>query len=175
MKTVAAFALLIVCFAVSALAQTPDPTQAKKTEMKKLEKMAGLWKGSGWIQQGPKRENFTGGELVQVKLDGLALLVEGKFTNSEGRVIHQTLAVLNCNEQNSGYDFSTFLANGIAGVHPFKVVGDHFEWGFEIPNAGIVRYTIKIDDTTWSETGEFSRDGKTWMQNFEMKLTRALQ
>ena len=152
--------------------QGSNAADAKKAEMKKLEKMAGQWKGSGWIQQGPQRETFIGGETVQKKLDGLAMLVEGNFTNPAGKVIHQTLAILTCNEKMTGYDFATYLANGISGVHDFKIVGDHFEWGFDIPNAGTVRYKIMIDETTWSEIGEFSRDRKTWMQNFEMKLNK---
>ncbi|CAN5449656.1 hypothetical protein BH10ACI2_BH10ACI2_18010 [soil metagenome] len=172
MKITLLILLTVVAGAVSIGAQVTDGVAAKKAEMKKLEKMAGQWKGSGWIQQGPNRETFTGGEMVQTKLDGLALLVEGNFKNPEGKVIHQTMAVLNCNEKLSGFDFATYLMNGMGGVHDFKVVGDHFEWGFQIPNVGTVRYTIKISDTNWSEIGEFSRDGKTWMQNFEMKLDR---
>ena len=140
--------------------------------MKKIEKMVGHWKGSGWIQQGPKRETFTGGETVQMKLDGLAVLVEGNFANPEGKVIHQTLAVMSCNDRMTGYNFATYLANGLTGVHGFKVGGDHFEWGFPIPNVGTVRYTIKVDDKSWFEIGEFSRDGTTWSKNFEMKLDR---
>jgi hypothetical protein len=164
--------LLFLASAISSFGQAANNVESKKAEMKKVEKMAGQWKGSGWIQQGPKRETFTGGEVVQKKLDGLALLVEGNFANPEGKLIHQTLAVLSCNEKMSGYDFATYLANGITGVHEFTAVGDHFEWGFQIPNVGAVRYSIKIDDTSWTEVGEFSRDGKSWFKNFEMKLDR---
>ena len=155
-----------------AFAQEPNGADLKKAEMKKLEKMAGQWKGSGWIQQGPKRETFTGVENVQKKVDGLAVLVEGKFSNPEGKVIHETLAVLSYDDALKNYRFATYLANGITGVQDFRVVGDHYEWGFQIPNAGTVRYTIKIDTDTWSEIGEFSRDGKSWFKNFEMKLDR---
>ena len=167
-----AFILILITFVLSASAQVPNTAEAKKTEMKKLEKMAGQWRGSGWIQQGPQRETFTGTETVQMKLDGLALLVEGNFSSPEGKVIHQTLAVLSSNDKMTGYNFATYLANGIAGIQDFQVFSDHFEWGFPIPNVGQVRYTIKVDDLTWSEIGEFSRDGKTWSKNFEMKLDR---
>lgn len=163
--------VLFVC-ANFAFAQAPNAVELKKTEMKKLDKMAGQWKGSGWIQRGPQRETFTGTETVQKKLDGLALLVEGKFANAEGKVIHETLAVLSCDDKMSGYKFATYLANGITGLQDFKVVGDHYEWGFEIPSAGTVRYMIRIDYTSWLEVGEFSRDGKLWFQNFEMKLNK---
>ena len=173
MKLTIIFGLFFICaFAGMAFGQGPASVESKKVEMKKIEKMAGQWKGSGWIQQGPNRETFTGGETVQMKVDGLAMLVEGNFANPEGKVIHQTLAVLSCNDKMTGYNFATYLANGLTGVHDFKVVSDHFEWGFPIPNVGTVRYTIKVDEKSWFEIGEFSRDGTTWSKNFEMKLDR---
>lgn len=172
MKIYPLIILIYLTFVFTAVGQEPNSTDIKKTEMKKLGKMAGQWKGSGWLQQGKTRENFTGTEMVQKKLDGLALLVEGKFMDSEGKVSHETLAVLSYDDALKNYRFATYLANGITGVQDFKIVGDHFEWGFQILNTGTVRYTIKIDDTTWFEIGEFSRDGKTWAKNFEMKLEK---
>ncbi len=172
MKLATITVLILSAMTMIGYSQGPDQTGLKKAEMKKVEKMVGHWKGSGWIQQGPKRETFTGTETVQSKLDGLATLVEGNFANTEGKVIHQTLAVLSYDDAKKNYRFATYLANGNGGVQDFKIVGDHFEWGFEIPNFGTVRYTIRVDDTTWFEIGEFSRDGKTWMQNFEMKLDK---
>ncbi|MFZ1701950.1 MAG: hypothetical protein WBO10_05050 [Pyrinomonadaceae bacterium] len=173
MKVHFALILMIVSGVFSVAGQEADLVAGKKAEMKKLEKMAGQWKGSGWIQRGPTRETFAGMETVQSKLDGLTLLVEGNFVDPKGKIIHQTLAVLSANHEMSGYDFSTYLANGNSGMQEFKIVGDHYEWGFQIPNVGAVRYTIKIDEKTWFEIGEFSRDGgKTWMKNFEMSLVR---
>ncbi len=164
---------LAFCLLVNAgFGQDPAAADAKRAQMKKIEKLAGQWRGSGWIQRGPQRETFTGTETVQSKLDGLALLVEGTFANPAGKIIHQTLAVLSPNDKLNGYVFTTYLLNGISSVQDFQVIGDHFEWGFPIPNVGQVRYTIKVDDVTWFEIGEFSRDGKTWAKNFEMKIDR---
>lgn len=154
-----------------AAAQGDNAVELQRTEMKKLEKLAGQWKGGGWIQQGATRETFTGTETVQKKLEGLALLVEGRFTNPQGRVIHETLAVLAFAPKNSGYRFRTYLAAGASGEHDLKIVGDDFHWGFETPN-GTIRYIIKADDKVWFETGEFSRDGKNWIKFFEMKLDK---
>ncbi|MEP6944740.1 MAG: hypothetical protein ABJA02_02400 [Acidobacteriota bacterium] len=165
--------MMIVAAAAAVSAQDPAVAQLKKTELQKLDKMVGQWKGSGWIQQGPKRDTFTGTETVQSKVGGLATMVEGKFANPEGKVIHETLAVISYDEKLKVDRMSTYLASGLSGEYDFRVVGDAYEWGFDIPNAGTVRYTIKIDATTWHEIGEFSRDGgKTWFQTFEMKLER---
>src|SRR5690349_2784567 len=122
--------------------------------------MVGQWKGSGWIQQGPKRETFTGTETVQRKIDGLALLGEGKFANPEGKVIHETLAVLAFDPRAKGYKFRTYLASGMSGEHDFRIVADAFQWGFGFPG-GEIRYTIKTANDVWFEIGEYSKDGKT--------------
>lgn len=163
---------LFTCAALTASAQENFNPEGQRAEMKKLESLAGQWKGSGWIQQGPKRETFTGTETVQRKLDGLALLVEGKFQNSEGKTIHETLAVLGFDPKMKGYRFRTYLFDGRSGEHDFKIVGDAFHWGFSF-TGGTVRYIITTNNNVWLEIGEFSRDdGKTWMKFFEMKLEK---
>jgi hypothetical protein len=163
----------IFLFALSSLvfAQEMPSADGQRAEMKKLESLAGQWKGAGWIQQGAKRETFTGTETVQRKLDGLALLVEGKFSNAEGKIIHETLAVLSFDAKAKNYRFRTYLASGMSGEHDFKLLADGFEWGFQFP-AGTIRYIIKTNNDVWFETGEFSGDGKTWMKIFEMKLEK---
>lgn len=160
--------LLAGFMSLSAQENTAD---LQRGEVKKLESMIGVWKGSGWIQQSAKRETFTGTETVQRKIDGLALLVEGKFMSSEGKVIHETLAVLSFNPKDSKYRFSTYLASGRTGEQDFKLIPDGYEWGFQSP-MGTIRYVIKTTNDVWLETGEFSKDGKTWVKFFEMKLEK---
>lgn len=82
--------------------------EEQRIAMKKLELWAGKWEGSGWMQQGSVKETFTGTENVQRKIDGLAMLVEGKFTNKENVVIHETLAVVSYNPKTKNYDFNTY-------------------------------------------------------------------
>ena len=173
MKKMILCAMLLAAAAGAAMAQAAPGAEQKLAEMKKLDKLVGTWKGSGWIQRGKERENFTGAETVQSKLGGLAVLVEGKHFDAAGKVIHETLAVLSYNPQKKAYDFATYLANGVAGVNELKAVGDHYEWGFEIPNFGTMRYTIRIENNKWLEIGEISRDGgNTWTKNFEMTLDK---
>lgn len=173
--------LIVFCFYLgvnfaAAQMNEAEVTAAKRSEMKKLDRLVGQWKGSGWIQQGKERESFTGTETVQRKIDGLALLVEGRFTSKmpsgEEKVIHETLAVLSYNLQTKIYDFDTFLASGRAGKHEFKAVEDGWEWGFKFPQ-GTVRYKIKIADNTWTEIGEITMNGKDWTKFFEMNLKKA--
>lgn len=163
---------VFLCVSVAS-AQADQTVELKRTEMKKIEKMVGQWKGAGWIQQGPKRETFTGTEMVQRKLDGLALIVEGKFSNEAGKVIHETLAVISYEPKETKYDFRTYLASGLGGDYEIKPTETGWQWGFNV-ESGTIRYTIKIENDTWSEIGEFSRDGKTWMKFFEMNLKKVV-
>ena len=165
----AVFVLLAGIINVSA--QQQNNAELQRAEVKKLESMVGKWQGSGWIMHEGKRETFTGSETVQRKLDGLAILVEGRFTNAEGRVIHETLAVLSYNQKDSKYNFRTYLATGMSGEHELKIVGDGYEWGFQFPG-GMVRYTIKTANDVWAEIGEYSKDGKSWIKFFEMNLNK---
>nr|AFG17171.1 hypothetical protein [uncultured bacterium] len=146
--------------------------EAQRAEMKKLDIGMGKWEGSGWMQQGPEKQTFTGIENVQRKLGGLAILVEGKFTNQQNVVIHETLAVISYNTKNKTYDFSTYLASGLKGIYELTSTADGWQW--HIPfTGGKIRYTTKLTTDTWFETGEMSQDeGKTWRKFFEMNLKR---
>lgn len=169
-KTFLITAILLLAGFISIFGQELNIEQ-QRSEVKKLESLIGQWKGSGWIQQGPNRETFTGTENVQRKLDGLALLVEGKFANPEGKIIHETLAVLSFNAKDAKYRFSTYLASGRSGEQDFRTIDKGYEWGFKT-DAGTIRYTIKTDNDVWFEVGEFSRDGQNWTKFFEMKLDK---
>ncbi len=172
MKITLLLLLILTGMTTITSAQEPNMAETKKAEMKKLDKMIGQWQGSGWIQQGPKRETFTGTENVQRKVDGLALLIEGRFTNPEGKVIHETLAAMSYDTSAKFYKMRAYLASGMSGEYDLKVVGDGYEWGFQTPNGATIKYTITVTPDKWTEGGEYSMDGKTWVKFFEMKLDR---
>ena len=178
LRKLSAIILVTLIAGFSAAAQMPDFGSAKqRTEMKKLEKLVGMWEGDGWIQQGPNKFEFRGTESVVWKVEGIAALVEGNYRlkttdGSQGKIIHETLAVLSFNQKTNIFDFKTFLANGSQGFHEMKPTSDNtFVWGFETPS-GQMRYTITIANNTWSEIGEMSKDGKMWMKFFEMNLNK---
>ena len=177
MKNILVAALFLMLSVSVALGQMNPEAQQKaletaRSEVKKLDLLVGKWEGSGWMMQGPQKETFTGTENVQRKVDGLALLVEGKFTNKNNVVIHETLAVVSYNPKTSIFDFNTFLASGYKGVYELRSTADGFEWFVPFPG-GKVRYTTKLSAESWWEIGEMSRDeGKTWVKMFEMNLKR---
>lgn len=173
------FVTISICLGLTTVFGQPNEATAaaQRAQIKNLEQIVGQWQGTGWIQQGAAKYNFAGSENVQKKIDGLALLVEGKFKtkiapNAEEKIIHETLAVISFDAKSQKYDFHTFLANGMSGKHELKPTADGLLWGFNFPNGGI-RYLIKITGDVWFETGEISTDGgKTWRKFFEMELKK---
>lgn len=146
---------------------------AQRAEMKKVDALVGSWKGAGWSQMGKERETFIGTETVQRKIDGLALLVEGRFVDKDNVVRHETIALISYNIATKEYDFNALLASGRKGAYVLKLTDEGWKWGFSFPG-GAVRYNIKLTGDTWLETGEMSMDeGKTWRQFFEMTLKKA--
>lgn len=169
--------ILVVVFAmVPARAQSPQPDPAPVLEaMKAVAFLEGRWAGEGWIQMGPgAKQEFSQTEVVERKLDGGLLLIEGigRSKAPETKTVHHALAVVSFDPGSNKYRFSSH----IVGRPPLDVAPDvgsnTFRWSYQ-PQAGIhIRYTITVADGTWQEVGEFSRDGQSWRQFFEMTLRR---
>jgi len=152
-----------------------DPTPAIEavTQAAFLE---GNWAGEGWIQMGPgPKEEFTQTETVTSMLDGAVMLIEG-VGHSKGedaaKQIHHALAVISFDPVNETLVFSSYVAGRPRLDLVPEVAPNTFKWGFSPPNGGEIRYSIVIEDGVWHEVGEFSSDGESWHQFFEMHLTK---
>jgi hypothetical protein len=146
--------------------------------MKKLDFLVGQWKGEGWMEIAGQRRTFQGTEVVQRKLDGLLLAIEGLHRGvagdkGEGAIVHSAFALVSYDDKAERYRFQAFTGRGNYEDAEAKVAEGQLVWGMKVPQFGEVRYTLKRDDKgRWSEIGEVSRDGKTWQQFFEMTLER---
>ena len=161
----------------STMPAAPAPTE-QLAAMAKLRYMVGEWTGTGWIEMQPgQRLEFRGGERVQEKLGGLALLVEGRFTArppgvAEEIPVHTTLAVLSYEPRAKKYLFDTWLATGTSGDHELVLTERGWYWELRLPR-GVVRYTFtRGPQGEWIEIGERSADGATWTKFFEMTLRK---
>jgi hypothetical protein len=171
---------LLLCALVLPLsAQAPASIPAQREAMKKLDFLVGRWKGEGWVEKSSgQRVTFTQTENVQSKLDGTALLVEGRGTGkapgqAAEAALFEAMAVISYDEQGKLYRFVSNTSEGRQGEFDLKPVEGGCEWGFRIPQGGRVRYTIKLNDNgQWHEIGEFSQDDKTWRKFHEMTLDR---
>lgn len=168
--------LFVVLATVSMRAQSPQPDPAPVLEaMNAVAFLEGRWAGEGWIQMGPgPKEEFSQTEVVERKLDGGLLLIEGigRSKAADAKTVHHAFAVVSFDPGSKKYRFSSH----IVGRPPLDVnpeVGPNtLTWRYE-PQPGVhIRYRITVAEATWREVGEFSRDGQSWRQFFEMTLRR---
>lgn len=147
----------------------------QKAAIARLQVMVGEWQGRGTIEMPQGRYEFHGGERVQLKIDGLALLIEGSFfhRDAEGREVpsHTTLGVISFDPRSRTYRFHSWLANGMSNAAELKLVPDGWQWEIVHPR-GRMRYTTSFADGDWVEIGERTSDGTTWQPFFEMRLKR---
>ncbi len=167
MKSILIVAFAVV-FTVSSFSQSSDTDSLSKSKISQLEFMVGNWEGSGWMmgRDGSKSE-FDQTENIQFKLDSTMVLIEG-LGKSQGKVVHNALALLTYNKAEDKLSFRSYLQNGLGGEFPAELTEGRLYW---YPNQN-VRYIIWINEQgQWFETGEFLR-GENWMQFFEMTLDK---
>jgi hypothetical protein len=170
--------VLVTTGALSAPGQPPAPA-AQQDAMKKLDFLVGQWKGEGWMDVAGQRRTFKGTEVVQRKLDGLLLAIEGLHRGQVGEkgeegIVHNAFALVSYDDKAKRYRLQAFTSRGAHEDGEATVSEGKLVWGMKVPQFGEIRFTIKLDDMSrWFETGEVSRDGKTWQQFFEMTLRRA--
>lgn len=153
-------------------AQAPAPKVPGA--MVRLAPMVGTWSGEGWIRRGPgEPQRFRGQEVVEARLEGRVLLVEGRHLDArDGHPVHHAFAVISENSATGGYHFRSHLADGRSGDYLGEWREGAFVWFMDLPQGGRARYTIHIDGNTWKEVGEVERAGK-WIPFFGMDMTRS--
>jgi hypothetical protein len=178
---------VVLCVAVlffmsAALGHAQDEkfAAAQLEAMKKLDWWVGRWKGEGWAEMVPgQRGTFTITESIQSKVDGLVLLVEGigksRIPGKEQEiVVHNAFGVLHYDPKTQRYLFKAWRMPG--AIHTdveVKTTDRGLEWGFELPQGGGLRFSMKLNDRgEWFEFGEISHDRKNWRKFHEMTLQR---
>ena len=167
--------LSLACLLVSIplLAQIPVMSEAHKAALSQLDFMVGEWEGSGWMfTQAGKKETFEQTENIQWKLDGAVLMIEGQGKN-EGKVVHDALAIISYNPRKEEYGFRSYLANGMSGDYPAKILAENtMEWTIEAPGRTIT-YIITLNEKgQWQEKGMMKMGEKPAFQFFEMTLEK---
>jgi hypothetical protein len=168
-------ALLALGFVISSIQAPTGPSAGELAAMKKLDFLVGKWEGTGTMMFGPsQKESFKGSETVQRKLQGKALLVEGKFTDAEGgAVVHETLAVITYDEAAKKYRFQTHLFNRPSGEFELHVTENGFWWEIEVPGSPKVKFTMTLSEQgDWVEIGEVTLPNVQVIKTLEMKLKK---
>jgi hypothetical protein len=163
-----------ICFGGDLAAQAPDPAAAQAA-ISRLEFMVGSWRGEAWQLRGSGRVQTQMVEIVERKLDGAVLLVEGRgaIEVSDGgeRVVHHALGVISFDASSGTYTLRSYLATGQSGDFVLTLIDGGVRWTRQVPG-GSVRNTARFTSTEWHEIGEFSPDGTNWTQVMEIRLRR---
>ncbi|HVK16550.1 MAG TPA: hypothetical protein VM533_06345 [Fimbriiglobus sp.] len=175
-----ALPVVLMLAAVPAAAQQPDG-KANREAIKKLDFLAGKWKGDATFSRGKDTQSITQAEVVEYRLGGTVLLIEGTGTgklpgqDKEG-VVFNALAVVSFDAKSGKYSIKAYRAEGqsVDAALTLSDGGKGFAWGFQEPTRGTqVRYVMTLTDKgQWHEVGEYSTDGKAWTKFIEMTLTR---
>ncbi|MBK7428873.1 MAG: hypothetical protein IPI60_18550 [Saprospiraceae bacterium] len=168
MRTLQLTVLVILFFNLQAFSQMQEGDKDAQKEIAKLAYLVRDWEGTGWmmIQDGSKH-NFKQFEKIQLKLDGTALLIEGRGY-TEGKLIHDAMAVLTYSKEDAHFNLNSFLFSGRQGKFKAELMGEKLYW---YPNE-YIRYIIYLNEKgQWYETGEMKR-GESWFQFIEMTLDK---
>ena len=167
------FLALLAGALLSAFASAQEPPVASLDAMRKLTFIAGEWRGKSTITTGPEGKKTSDVvEIAEFRLDGLLFTFEGRGV-ADGKVVHNAFGVISYDPVGKKYQMKAYTATGYSTDATISVSENQLVWGFEIPGAGTVRYTIKVKDKKWHEVGEITRDsGKTYFPFFEMNLDK---
>ncbi len=180
MRTILLSALAALLIHSPLHASTQEPaSEASEADpglaaMAKIASLVGRWEGTGWMRRGPEEPSHTSSlENVESRLGGRILLVEGLHhaKKDPSQVVHHAFGVISYDPESGQYRFRTHLATGRSGDHEMRLEGEDILWFIDTPR-GKFRYTIRIQDGEWHETGEFSADGESWQEFFGMDLKR---
>lgn len=182
--------LTLICIAAAAIAPAaaaaarepseapPPPQRADPTEkLKPVTRLAGTWKGTATFDRGPAgKAEVQQHEVVQVKLDGAAVLIEGRGTvddAGQARPVHEALGVIFYDPRSDGLKMLAVTRQSGSVLADVTVDADGaIRWGFNVGPRQF-RYKITLDADTWTESGEMSLDdGATWQPFIEMNLKR---
>jgi hypothetical protein len=166
--------LLMPALAAAQAAVKAEPNSV----MKKLAVLEGEWRGSSWsMVPGRGRVTNESWEKVERKLDGLLFVVHGKHSSIEkadsGKVTHEAVAMVFFDNGKQQLRVVPVRMDGTTVETWAKETEKGMDWGFALPGGAQFRYVLDVSDpNAWVETGEFSRDGTTWMPVIGLNLRK---
>ena len=167
--------LALAAAAISLIAQAPtQPPPEHIAAMKKLDFMIGEWHGESWTDMGAGRKYSVGTEVIQSKLNGTIVTMDGLFKSKEkpDEVVHNAFGVMSFNPRSDLYRFHAYIANGQMVDAKVSMRDNGFDWSFEAAPGIQIRYQMRLDEKgEWVEKGAMTREGTT-RQFFEMHLRK---
>ena len=147
-------------------------------QMQKFRWMVGDWKGEAWYMGRDQSKNhLTQNEHITMRLDSTIITMEGTgyekpVASEEAKIVFQAFGILTYDLANSKFVLRAYNGGRFIDSDLISNPDGSFSWRIDVPH-GQTRYTLRINaDGKWNETGEFSQDGVTWINIFEMNLSK---
>jgi hypothetical protein len=158
----------------TASAQPPSTAPEQIKAMQACSFLAGQWSGEGWIAFGPgQRSTFHEAEIIEPKLGGLLLLIQGVGKDATGRTVHAALTVLSFDAEDKQYHFRAYEQMGHSIDSLAECKNNTLSWSLAA-GPTTIRYTISLNAKgQWHETGTATLNGAAEQQTFEMTLDKA--
>lgn len=171
-KTMFAAASMMISFSLVLAAQQPasNSVEAQREAMHKLSFLAGRWTGPVKIVRGAGEPlHLTQTEDVEYKLDGLVLLVEGKSTSTEGKVMFSALATIAYDDASHSYRFRAYNDGHYVDTE-LSAPANGFSWSFMAGPAHIVNTMHLTGKGEWDEVTEATVGSNPPHRSVEMLL-----
>ena len=148
----------------------PNPVAVQREAMQKLSFLAGHWSGPATIHRGPGEPlHVTQTEDVQYKLDGLVLLIEGKSTDLDGKIVFSALATVAYDDATRTYRFRAYNDGHYLDTE-LAVPDNGFSWSFTSGPAHIVNTMHLTAKGEWTETTDVTFGSNPPFRSVEMLL-----
>jgi hypothetical protein len=145
---------------------------AQKEAMQKLAFIVGNWRGPATVVLGRGEPlQLTQTELVQYKLDGLIMLVEGAGLDAEGKVVFSALATISYDDATGTYRFRAHNRGRYLETE-LKVSEKGFSWGYTAGPLTVENVMTLDADGTWVETTDAKFGDNPPRRTVEMKVKR---
>ena len=158
-----------------AFAQAPEPSSRFARPDSAFAMLLGTWSGEARPRNARGEMRIYQTESVRAAVGGNALVIEGRgyrLTDGvpEPTPAFQALGVLVRTPE--GYRMHAVTNSGDATTAVVEPQPGGFDWSFDVPGGGRVRYQIRVrPDGAWYETGTFTpAGGSQAFPNFEMTV-----
>ena len=145
------------------------PTPKKLTD---FSFMTGEWAGKGTFYSPNGVNEFDVHESVAYAADSTTLMVHGQGFDQQGAKHHDAIGVMYF--ENEKLLFHAFTMQGQNVIADVTKTGDSsFDWGYDLPNGGKIKYSVVFTENTWEESGTYiTPDGANSYPTVKMALTR---
>ena len=172
LATTLAIFILLVFPQISKLHAQQMPTPKKLTD---FSFMTGEWSGKGTYYSPQGANEFDVLESVVFAADSTTLLIRGQGLDEHNVKHHDAIGVMY--SENGKIQLHAFTMQGQNVVADVTKTGDmSFDWGFDLPNGGKIKYTVQFTENTWEESGIYvTPDGTNSYPTVKMVLTRQVK